>query len=211
MRKLLIAILVAGFFTPVFSHAQGIEQLQAEIQAILVELQKIQAGQSAPLPSSGTLNAAPVGTTPQSLTCPNLSRNLAREARGDDVMQLQRFLVSYGVLSGDSRTGFYGPLTEKAVKEWQALRGIVSSGTPETTGYGAVGPKTRAAIIASCGVTAPSISGKKCLIVAVSPPPASSCITGSWQPTYGTDGCQNGWFCPAGYQPPPVYVPAPGE
>jgi len=202
------AALIASFIIPALSYAQSIEQLQAEIQALLAELQNYQTGQVAPTQSSTPQSTAP-GATSQSLTCPNLSRNLSRNSRGDDVMQLQRFLVSYGVLGGDALTGFFGPRTEEAVKEWQVRRGIVSSGSPETTGYGAIGPKSRAAIIASCGVTAPSVSGKKCLIVATSPPAASTCITSTWQPTYGTDGCQSGWFCPAGYQPPPVFTPTP--
>lgn len=208
MRRFFIAVLIGGLFVPALSYAQNIEQLQAQIQALIAELQR-RGVQSAPTQSPGTSVAAPTGSTPQSLTCPNLSRNLSRGLRGDDVMQLQRFFVSYGVLSGDSLTGFFGPITEEAVKTWQVRNNIVSSGSPETTGYGAVGPKTRAAIISSCGVSVPSVSGKTCQIVAVSPPAASSCLTGSWQPTYGTDGCQNGWFCKAGYQPPPVFTPTP--
>ena len=54
-------------------------------------------------------------------------------------------------LSGDSSiypeklvTGYFGPLTQKAVQRFQAKYGIVNSGTPSTTGYGRVGPKTRA-------------------------------------------------------------------
>lgn len=43
-------------------------------------------------------------------------------------------------------TGFFGSLTEKAVQRFQAKYGIVSSGTPATTGYGQVGPKTKAKI-----------------------------------------------------------------
>lgn len=41
-------------------------------------------------------------------------------------------------------TGYFGPLTLKAVQRFQTKYGIVSSGTSVTTGYGRVGPRTRA-------------------------------------------------------------------
>ena len=41
-------------------------------------------------------------------------------------------------------TGYYGSLTTRAVQLFQAKYGIISSGSPFTTGYGFVGPKTRA-------------------------------------------------------------------
>ena len=44
-------------------------------------------------------------------------------------------------------TGFYGPLTVKAVERFQTKYGIVTSGTPLTTGFGLAGPATRAKII----------------------------------------------------------------
>jgi plastocyanin len=48
-------------------------------------------------------------------------------------------------------TGYYGALTQAAVGRWQAKNGIVSSGSPSTTGFGNVGPKTAAAMAAACG------------------------------------------------------------
>jgi len=41
-------------------------------------------------------------------------------------------------------TGYFGPLTEKAVQRFQLKYKIVNSKTPESDpGYGYVGPKTR--------------------------------------------------------------------
>ena len=40
-------------------------------------------------------------------------------------------------------TGYYGGLTVKAVRRFQCRYNIVCSGTPEATGYGIAGPKTR--------------------------------------------------------------------
>ncbi len=49
-------------------------------------------------------------------------------------------------------THFFGPLTEKAVQRFQAKYAIVSAGTPATTGFGRVGPLTRAKLNAVCSV-----------------------------------------------------------
>ena len=40
-------------------------------------------------------------------------------------------------------TGFYGSLTVKAVQRFQTKYNILTSGSPETTGYGLAGPRTR--------------------------------------------------------------------
>jgi peptidoglycan hydrolase-like protein with peptidoglycan-binding domain len=46
--------------------------------------------------------------------------------------------------------GFYGPLTEEAVRAFQIRENIVVSGTPEKTGFGVVGPLTRARLQEVC-------------------------------------------------------------
>ena len=71
---------------------------------------------------------------------------------------LQHFLQHQGLLTEADVIGTYGPRTERAVREWQCARNIVCSGTPNTTGYGAVGPRTRAALNAAMATTAPSAS-----------------------------------------------------
>jgi hypothetical protein len=72
-----------------------------------------------------------------------------RGARGSDVTALQRFLASQ-YSNFPTPTGYFGPTTEAALKQWQGEHGLVSFGTPATTGYGAVGPKTRLLIAHSC-------------------------------------------------------------
>src|SRR5262245_16062582 len=83
--------------------------------------------------------------------CPNLSRNLSRGMSGMDVSQLQQFLIERGHLAAGNSTGFYGALTEAAVKQFQCQQGIVCSGSPSTTGWGNVGPMTRTKIASACG------------------------------------------------------------
>ena len=43
-------------------------------------------------------------------------------------------------------TGFYGSLTQAGVKKFQCAQNIICSGTPGTTGWGSVGPRTRRAV-----------------------------------------------------------------
>ncbi len=76
-------------------------------------------------------------------------RTLARGANGDDVTVLQRFLAK-AYTNFPASTGYFGPITEQAVQEWQSEHSVVSSGSPATTGWGVVGAKTRAAIAKAC-------------------------------------------------------------
>lgn len=74
-------------------------------------------------------------------------RTLRQGARGEDVRVLQEFLKQFTDIYPEGLvTSYFGPLTEAAVKRFQIKNGIVSSGTPETTGYGQVGPLTRTAL-----------------------------------------------------------------
>lgn len=74
-----------------------------------------------------------------------IKSTLKRGMENANVRALQEALASDSEIYPEGLiTGYYGPLTEKAVQRFQAKYGIVSSGTPETTGYGLVGPKTRA-------------------------------------------------------------------
>src|SRR3989338_1474100 len=76
---------------------------------------------------------------------------LSPGARGAEVVWLQKVLNSIGKTiaffpqagSPGHETDYYGPLTVTAVKSLQCEEGIVCSGTPKTTGFGLVGPKTR--------------------------------------------------------------------
>lgn len=73
--------------------------------------------------------------------CPALSLG----SSGPAVTKLQQFLGSeYSNFTWV--TGYFGPITEAAVKQWQEEYGIVSSGSPATTGWGVVGPRTAPAM-----------------------------------------------------------------
>jgi peptidoglycan hydrolase-like protein with peptidoglycan-binding domain len=68
-----------------------------------------------------------------------------------EVTILQTFLISQGLLPVGSAIGYFGPKTEAALQAYQKREGIVSSGSPATTGYGSLGPTTRVRINAQMG------------------------------------------------------------
>ncbi len=82
--------------------------------------------------------------------CELLKRELRRGNSGSDVRELQKLLLEEGDYAEGLITGFFGERTEAAVKRLQARLGIVASGDSLSTGYGLVGAKTRAALMARC-------------------------------------------------------------
>lgn len=77
----------------------------------------------------------------------SISRSLDLGSTGSDVTELQTYLAqSASIYPSGLITGYFGPLTQAAVQRFQTAQGIVSVGTPETTGYGRVGPTTMARI-----------------------------------------------------------------
>jgi len=114
------------------SKLHGVENAMQHIRATLERLNE--KGINPP----GLTNAL------NRLQCIALKRNLKRGHQGDDVRELQKKLIDDGDLETDNDTGFFGPKTEKALQKWQAKHGIVSSGAADSTGFGSVGPRTRA-------------------------------------------------------------------
>jgi hypothetical protein len=105
-------------------------------------------------PASGGVIYPPSGYYKDCYTCATkkvptgmigkISDALRNGSENETVKTLQLGLVKDGVYPTAIVSGFYGTLTEEAVKKFQAKYGIVSSGTPDTTGYGNFGPKTQA-------------------------------------------------------------------
>ncbi|MCB9805950.1 peptidoglycan-binding protein [Candidatus Nomurabacteria bacterium] len=108
---------------------------------------------------------------PQNSTPPNLGDdNLGRGSDGQNVSDLQNFLKENGYLDPDSPNGHFGPLTEEAVKAFQADHGL----TPD----GVVGPQTKDAIYNQFQNT----------------PPASVAPTNA--PGFADNNVQNNFFAP---------------
>jgi len=107
-----------------------------------------------------SLLVIPLFASAQSAKCVALSYSFglgsSDPTTGGEVSALQKFLVAQGyTIYPEARvSGYFGPATERAVKRYQAARGLISYGSPSTTGYGYIGRKTRAAIGGECGGTA---------------------------------------------------------
>lgn len=72
-----------------------------------------------------------------------ISRQLDLGSTGQDVTTLQNYLsTNANWYPSGLVTGFFGNMTQSGVQKFQAAQGIVSNGTPATTGYGRVGPAT---------------------------------------------------------------------
>lgn len=87
----------------------------------------------------------PQFTIAQTTSCLKLTSDLFVGSTGASVTDLQNFLKSKGHFNQEA-TGYYGPITQKSVELYQKAEGIVLNGTPETTGFGRVGPTTRSYI-----------------------------------------------------------------
>jgi peptidoglycan hydrolase-like protein with peptidoglycan-binding domain len=156
MRNMLRALavtplLVLSVFT--VAHAQSNADLQAQLNALLQQLSALQAQLQTSSPSPSTIPAA-TGAYGQ---CPNLFRALRQGMSGSDVTALQAYLAADASLYPERTvSGYFGALTTAAIQRFQARNNIVTSGSPDTTGYGAVGPSTRNAIARLCSGTASS-------------------------------------------------------
>lgn len=116
-----------------------IEQLEEQVQILLNHIENLKARIS-------TLKSELKTPAPASETATGtqrFARNFGFGSSGEDVKQLQEFLAKDKNLYPEGLiTGFFGPLTEAAVKKLQIQHEIISGGTPDTTGYGYIGPKT---------------------------------------------------------------------
>jgi peptidoglycan hydrolase-like protein with peptidoglycan-binding domain len=136
MKKFALTLL----FVPYIASASSLTP--AQVSAIINLLQSFGADASVVANVQANLGVSPA-TQPIIST---VIRTLSKGMSGPDVTQIQQFLISQQLLSADSATGYFGALTEAAVQAFQRNHAVVSFGTPETTGYGAVGPKTMGAM-----------------------------------------------------------------
>ena len=189
-KRAIITLTIVFGVLPLAASALTLDEIKARLLELLervsvlkVELE--QAGQ----------NTDASKTYPQ-LPCLSLGRTLRVGMSGEDVAKLQELLIRADLLGEGKATGYFGPLTEAAVKKWQAAQGIVSSGDAASTGFGVVGPKTRAAILTVCKsevIAARAAPARSCP-VEPSVPSASACA-GSWQKGLDAGGCVSGYEC----------------
>jgi hypothetical protein len=109
---------------------------------------------------------------------PSLSRNMSQGVSGNDVYNLKKILYIENLLSTTSPATLYDATTTRAVSLYQAKYKIVYSGTPSTTGFGNIGPKTRA-FINNQIVQAKYPSLRQCLTFGTVTSPAIPVISGT--------------------------------
>ena len=162
---LLSGVIVSVIFIGAAATANAAALSAAQVEAVIGLLQSFgvdpatisqvqtdlgNQGSASTTPADYSTNANTGGetNTGSGSSCAAISNGLHlgsddHETNGD-VSRLQTFLKSDpSVYPEGLVTGYYGKATEDAVRRWQAALGIVSGGDASSTGYGAVGPKTR--------------------------------------------------------------------
>ena len=200
-------LLAAGLVAPLSASALTVEELTAQISALMQQVTMLQSrfntqSDTVPAttdqppaqeaPSTGAAVSAPTGNN-----CPSFTRPLSRGMKGEDVLSLQGILFEAGLLTRDQVIGLFGPRTEAALQEWQAKYDIVSSGSPSSTGWGVLGPRTMQFITLNCASRAASVNASDTAqdgSCPVAQRPVSSCA-GTWQAIEDDNGCTNAWRC----------------
>ncbi len=158
MRRVICALLLA-LTLPATALAVSSDELLAQLASIRAQILALQAQ---------------TGATSAASRCDLLSHTLKRVVSGADVTRLQQFLARDATIYPEGTvSGYFGFLTELAVQRWQIKNSIVFSGTADTTGFGAVGPRTLAAMNTAW-----------CIIAGMTPSPFTP-GPGSYLPTSG--------------------------
>ncbi|MEK7560925.1 MAG: peptidoglycan-binding domain-containing protein [Patescibacteria group bacterium] len=134
-----------------------IEEIQAQIVAIMAKIAALRAGQAAP-PSGVPATVVARPSLVAQKVSPVFNSGLGRGSRNADVRRLQKLLNrdpdttvdTTGVGAPGNESDYFGALTERAVQRFQKKYGIAG---PGVAGYGYVGPKTRAKLAEVFGGT----------------------------------------------------------
>lgn len=144
MKKILLVALFMG--TPFFVSALTADELRAQVEALLRQIDALQSQLG-----SQPMSVVPPQAVSGAVQCPYISRSLKLGSSGDDVARLQRFLALDPAIYPEAQvSGYYGPLTEAAIKRFQCKNKIVCDGTASETGYGVTGPRTAALLALQC-------------------------------------------------------------
>ena len=138
--KYLISLICASTVVcaPLIASADQVSSLQTQIQQLSQQLAHMQQQRGASTASSGA--------------CVTITVPIGPGSKGSNVTALQQFLARDPSIYPEGQvSGYYGALTTTAVQRFQVKYNIVSTGSPSTTGYGRVGPKTLDVINTMCG------------------------------------------------------------
>lgn len=188
--KFLMLVLVTPFFVslPVQADALTVDELTAQLKSLLAQVTALQEQ------SQATQVLPTIGSSQSDALCPTLFRALSNGIRGDDVQSLQEFLIAQGHLSSGLATGYFGPVTRAAVQRLQLTFGIFPAASDEASGYGVVGPRTRAEIALRCATSSSGSGASPARTCPLAQPPTSLCSTG-WRANTDSAGCVTSYKC----------------
>jgi hypothetical protein len=127
----------------------GVKMPANDKNAKPIDPTKIKAPPARVKPAAIMKNPPKAGVQPGSKggPCPVITKELKVASRDAEVVVLKTFLASEGLLTGVQNTSYFGPATEKALKEWQKKKGLTESGVTDA--------KTQAAM-KNCAPAAPA-------------------------------------------------------
>ncbi len=153
--KTIASVVLAGaLFLGAVSPVSALTTIEAnaQIQVLMAKIAELQAEIKR---LSASVSVIPPTTPPVKPDRPDLRicklpfvRPVALGARGEEVKDLQAFLRAEGTLTVEP-TGFFGTMTQGALKTWQSNQGVVAADV--SAGWGTAGPRTHEFIRKRCG------------------------------------------------------------
>lgn len=133
--KLFVAFVAVAMLFTVAAPAKAatVEELQAQIAALMAQISGLSGGSSAPAAGCMFTRALTTGSTGADVTC------------------LQNYLIGGGFGISAGATGYFGSQTASAVASWQAANGV----TPAAGYFGPVSQAKYNALMASNGGSTP--------------------------------------------------------
>lgn len=167
----------------------NVEAMKFALQSLIAQLASLSAGMSIPQVATTTATTTAASSTKDAAPVRKLyKKDLKLGSRGDEVQELQIFLIARRLLFGEA-TGYFGILTKTALVSFQSEQGLPAVGT--------VGPKTRALLnalpIERVSVTPPIIPFGPVSIPFIA---SSTSISFSASTTAGTSSPQTGTSTP---------------
>ncbi|MFZ2555619.1 MAG: peptidoglycan-binding protein [Minisyncoccia bacterium] len=148
-RTLKATLITALLLIPFAASALTQAELSTQINDLLAKIQLLQ--QQIGTQGSVTTPTPTVNVPAAAGSCPRIGRVLKIGSSGADVTRLQQFLAADPSVYPEANiSGYYGALTEAAVKRFQCKNKIVCDGDANSTGYGVTGPRTAAILSLQC-------------------------------------------------------------
>ncbi len=135
VSKLFVAFVAVAMLFTVAAPAKAatVEELQAQIAALMAQISSLSGGSSAPAAGCTFTRALTTGSTGADVTC------------------LQNYLIGAGHAISAGATGYFGSQTAAAVASWQAANGV----TPAAGYFGPVSQAKYNALMAMNGGSTP--------------------------------------------------------